>query len=99
MNMRESVLGKSAAVFVLGLTLAACSVWSGAEPELVDTSGSTVSTRPEVNPTSTPIPLSALPDLGPAPEIENSVWLNSDQPLRLADMAGKVVLLEFWTYG
>ncbi|MFQ5989552.1 MAG: hypothetical protein ACE5K9_06530 [Candidatus Methylomirabilales bacterium] len=34
----------------------------------------------------------------PAPEISNRVWVNSP-PLRLADLRGKVILLEFWTYG
>jgi hypothetical protein len=34
----------------------------------------------------------------PAPEIANEVWINS-RPLRLADLRGKVILLEFWTYG
>jgi len=40
-----------------------------------------------------------LPDLGPAPELVNSVWLNTDSPLRLADLRGKVVGLEMWTFG
>lgn len=40
----------------------------------------------------------ALPDLGAAPEILNDTWLNSDTPLRLADLRGKVVLVEFWTF-
>ena len=40
-----------------------------------------------------------LPDLGPAPELANSVWLNTDSPLRLADLRGKVVGLEMWTFG
>ena len=39
-----------------------------------------------------------LKDLGPAPELNNKVWLNVDQPLRLADLRGKVVLLEMWTF-
>jgi thiol-disulfide isomerase/thioredoxin len=41
---------------------------------------------------------SVLKDLGPAPELTNKVWLNVDQPLRLADLRGKVVLLEMWTF-
>ncbi len=40
-----------------------------------------------------------LQSLGPAPELENQVWINSDQALRLAQLRGKVVLLEMWTYG
>jgi hypothetical protein len=40
-----------------------------------------------------------LPDLGPAPELTNETWLNTDQPLRLADLRGKVVLLDMWTFG
>jgi thiol-disulfide isomerase/thioredoxin len=42
---------------------------------------------------------SSLPDLGPAPELTNNVWLNVDMPLRLADLRGKVVLVEMWTFG
>jgi thiol-disulfide isomerase/thioredoxin len=40
----------------------------------------------------------AYPDLGPAPELRNSVWLNTGHPLRLKDLGGKVVLLEMWTF-
>jgi thiol-disulfide isomerase/thioredoxin len=40
-----------------------------------------------------------LKDLGPAPELTNEVWLNTDQPLRLANLRGKVVLLDMWTFG
>ena len=53
---------------------------------------------------STPAPTrarsmpSGLPDLGPAPELNNQVWLNSP-PLRLADLRGQVVLLDMWTFG
>ena len=39
-----------------------------------------------------------LPDLGPAPDFQNDVWLNSE-PLTLAELQGKVVLVEFWTFG
>ena len=41
----------------------------------------------------------SLPDLGTAPELTNDTWLNVDSPLRLADLRGKVVLLEMWTFG
>jgi thiol-disulfide isomerase/thioredoxin len=46
-----------------------------------------------------PVPGSAYPDLGPAPELTNEVWLNPDTPLRLADLRDRVVLLEMWTFG
>ncbi len=26
-------------------------------------------------------------------------WLNTDRPLSLSDLRGKIVLLDFWTYG
>jgi len=41
----------------------------------------------------------SLPDLGTAPELQNEIWLNTNQPLRLADLGGKVVLLDMWTFG
>lgn len=40
-----------------------------------------------------------LYDYGPAPELSNDVWLNADRSLRLADLRGKVVLIDMWTYG
>jgi thiol-disulfide isomerase/thioredoxin len=39
-----------------------------------------------------------LKDYGLAPELNNKVWLNIDHPLHLADLRGKVVLLEMWTF-
>jgi len=33
-----------------------------------------------------------------APEIITDVWLNTE-PLKLSDLRGKVVLVEFWTFG
>ena len=41
---------------------------------------------------------SNLPDLGAAPELTNDVWLNTDRPLRLADLRGEVVVLDMWTF-
>jgi hypothetical protein len=40
-----------------------------------------------------------ISDFGPAPELTNTVWLNTDQPLRLEDLRGKVVLIDMWTFG
>lgn len=48
-------------------------------------------------PTSSSI--SSLPDLGPAPELTNEIWLNVASPLRLADLRGKVVAIDMWTFG
>jgi thiol-disulfide isomerase/thioredoxin len=41
----------------------------------------------------------SLPDLGPAPELTNETWLNVDAPLHIADLRGKVVIVEMWTLG
>ena len=34
----------------------------------------------------------------PAPEITGGPWINSE-PLSLAGLRGRVVMVEFWTYG
>jgi len=34
----------------------------------------------------------------PAPEVAGAPWINS-APLTLAGLRGRVVLVEFWTYG
>ncbi|PKB81853.1 MAG: hypothetical protein BZY88_05700 [SAR202 cluster bacterium Io17-Chloro-G9] len=62
--------------------------------------------RVEPQATSTPVPQAMLPDAGPvggqvgdrAAEIQGiKAWLNSD-PLTIAGLRGKVVLVDFWTY-
>jgi cytochrome c biogenesis protein CcdA/thiol-disulfide isomerase/thioredoxin len=48
--------------------------------------------------TSLPVNV-ALEDLGPAPELAGiEAWINS-APLTIASLRGKVVLVEFWTFG
>src|SRR5256885_14792328 len=34
----------------------------------------------------------------PAPELTNTSWLNTDHPLRLAELRGRVVLPNFWVF-
>jgi hypothetical protein len=35
-----------------------------------------------------------------APEFPDGLtWLNTTRPLTLADLVGKLVVLDFWTYG
>lgn len=50
-------------------------------------------------PATMPESHASLPDLGPAPELTNEIWLNVDAPLRLADLRGKVVAIDMWTFG
>ncbi|NJO00130.1 MAG: redoxin domain-containing protein [Anaerolineales bacterium] len=56
-------------------------------------------TLAEAGPTEAQVQLLAgLKNQGMPPELFNQVWLNSD-PLKLADLHGKVVIVEFWTFG
>ena len=59
----------------------------------------TPTSAPPIAPTSTPGFRADLPDLGEAPELNNAIWLNTDRPVRLADIHGKVVLIDMWTFG
>ncbi len=79
-----------ATTLLLCVGLAACGA-AGGSPMTP-----TESDPPSAQPTPVPV---ALKDLGPAPELDNQVWLNTDQPLRLEGLRGKVVLLDMWTFG
>ena len=83
-------------IMVLGISimLTSCQA-SNKEPlEAVDPA------PPQQLPQEDPLPApDFVKDYGPAPELQNDIWLNTDEPLRLADLKGKVVLLEMWTFG
>ncbi|MDX1415836.1 MAG: hypothetical protein R3293_16690 [Candidatus Promineifilaceae bacterium] len=74
-----------------------------------NTASTTEMAAAPANETSTPkpatptavhtLPEPQLPVIGPAPEWQNDTWINTETPLRIADLQGKVVLLEFWTFG
>jgi thiol-disulfide isomerase/thioredoxin len=82
----------------LCLALAGCSAAPAALQGLI-VPEKTMADQAFQTPQSAPAdPKSAYPDLGPAPELANDVWLNTDRPLRLKDLGGKVVLLEMWTF-
>jgi hypothetical protein len=86
-NIFRGIVMKYWALFLSVFLLAACNTASASEPEQI------AEAHPPAHETSD------LPDLGEAPELNNEVWLNSPEPLRLADLRGKVVLLEMWTFG
>ena len=88
--MKNKLIWGTAVFLTLVLVLAACTA-AASEPEQLEA----VTTVP---PTPEEIVVN-LPDLGEAPEFRNDVWLNSEAPVKLADQRGKVVLLEFWTFG
>ena len=48
-----------------------------------------------IEPTEAPAPESEYPL---APEFDSPTWLNSE-PLRLAELRGKVVIVDFWAFG
>ena len=85
---------------ILPAMLAACLV-PPKQPE-IDPEAPTTQSAADAGPAGgqdQPGTRSDLPDLGPAPEIANTVWINSDRPLRLAELEGQVVLIDMWTFG
>src|SRR5437868_11168855 len=60
--------------------------------------GNATPTPPPPAPDSRSGYISSMPDFGPVPEFANESWLNTDVPLRLSNLRGKVVLLDMWTF-
>jgi len=81
----------------MGLVLSGCNSISTSQPVQPEEAGSQISqTTDEVAASQSS---AALNDYGPAPELHNEIWLNTEKPLRLTDLRGQVVLLEMWTFG
>jgi thiol-disulfide isomerase/thioredoxin len=102
MNRREvlSYLGLGG----LGLTgsvIAGCGRMSGgSSPSSVIASSPVIAPKAIDSPLSTPSSaLAAQPSGRQIPEIRGiEAWLNSD-PIKLSEQKGKVILLQFWTFG
>lgn len=78
-------------VTFIAIFLAGCAA-RGQAPDIAD----------QVVETPKPVRTVAQADInnfGAAPELTGDVWLNAAEPLRLADLRGKVVLLDMWTFG
>lgn len=75
----------------LGVSLVAC---APAAPPVSSLAPGAPAAAPEQE---SAVPIS-LPDGPVAPELTNDTWLNSE-PLRFANMRGKVALVDFWTFG
>jgi hypothetical protein len=90
---------------ILTIFLAACAsvghlASQPAEGEANGVTGKSEPVTESENPASvTQASRADLEDLGPAPELVNEIWLNTDLPLRLEDLRGNVVLLDMWTFG
>jgi len=92
---------KKLIIVIAPLLVIACTVAQAIEPAPTEpTPPSPIEQHaPIVPPTPAEKIYADLPDLGAAPELENQVWLNTNQALRLEDLRGKVVLLDMWTFG
>jgi thiol-disulfide isomerase/thioredoxin/sugar lactone lactonase YvrE len=84
---------------LLILLLAACQTQEGTttqevNPTVESTANASAGSSAESSPTR------QFAGSVPAPEFPvGADWLNVDHPLTLADLHGKIVLLDFWTYG
>ncbi len=99
----RAVKRTSLVLFALVLVLSACS-----PSESADTGGGSTTAAPLSTGVSTEAPQPDQADAPtrsfagttPAPEFPAGLeWLNTGEPLSLQSLQGKVVLLDFWTYG
>ena len=90
---------------VLGVILAACALATRLDTSPTPSSPTVASKQDNnLSPHRTSVPEqqagapTRLPDGPVAPELATKTWLNS-APLHSADLRGKVVLIDFWTFG
>ena len=88
--------GKRARITQILLGLSAIAVLTGCSAAVTLESPATL---PVAEMEAEQLPVAPTENYGPAPEIGNDVWLNTQTPIRLADQRGKVILVEFWTFG
>lgn len=91
----KKMMSETAVFLLLFLVLVGCSAPAAKE----SSSGVQIIASGTVVPPTRGAVVVDLPDMGEAPEWRNDVWINSDGPITLASQRGKVVLLEFWTFG
>ncbi|VAW42749.1 hypothetical protein MNBD_CHLOROFLEXI01-2867 [hydrothermal vent metagenome] len=92
----KKIVGGTAVFLLLFLVLVGC---AAPEAEESDSGGVQIIASGTIEPPTRGAIVVDLPDMGEAPEWRNDVWINSDGPITLASQRGKVVLLEFWTFG
>lgn len=99
MNMMK-IGGLTAVLTTMLAAMTACTTTDLPTNQPTNQPTNSPTSQPTHEPTSEPErPSLDLPDLGEAPEILNETWVNTDTPVTLAASRGKVVLLEFWTFG
>ena len=94
-------------IVTLSLLMAACTAQESAETTTAPPSIATeviveqqeLAVPAPVTPSPTQTPSPPLPILYPAPPIDNEIWINNDAGQSLDALRGKVVLVEFWTFG
>lgn len=78
------------------LLAAACS--TGGNTPVDESSTTTTSTAGTIE--TPPVVEQSYAGTVAAPEFPDGLdWINTEQPVRLGDLIGKIVLLDFWTYG
>ena len=97
LTIRRKIMKLYGLMLIAAIVLSGCTTASTAAVAAASTkSNEPAAAAQAAVPTMESIPLSTGPK---APAITNQVWLNTDKPLTQADLNGKVILIDFWTFG